>query len=63
MADNSNLYDTFDTTYTVLGTVIQGMDTVMAISHVPVDDATSQSPAPLKPVTIISAEVLPSSGS
>lgn len=63
VADNSNLYDTFDTTYTVLGTVIQGMDTVMAISHVPVDDATSQSPAPLKPVTIISAEVLPSSGS
>ena len=59
VADNSNLYASFDTSYTVFGNVVQGMDVVMSISHVPVDDPASQSPKPLQDVTIISAEILP----
>lgn len=59
VANNSNLYASFDTSYTVFGNVVQGMDVVMSISHVPVDDPTSQSPKPLQDVTIISAEILP----
>jgi len=49
----------FDGSYTVFGKVIDGMDVVMAISRVPVDDPTSQSPKPLQDVTIIRVTVLP----
>jgi peptidylprolyl isomerase len=59
--DNSgtNRYAEFDTSYTVFGTVTQGMDIVDAISNVPVDDPTSQSPKPLQDVTIVKAIALP----
>jgi peptidylprolyl isomerase len=56
VADNSHLYTSFDTMYTVFGQVIQGMDVVMAISHVPVDSSNNR---PLQNVTLIKAEVLP----
>jgi cyclophilin family peptidyl-prolyl cis-trans isomerase len=56
VADNNNLYPSFDTSYTVFGQVIQGMNVVMAISHVPVDQSNDQ---PLQNVTLIKAEVLP----
>jgi peptidylprolyl isomerase len=56
VADNQNLYPTFDTSYTVFGQVIQGMNVVMAISNVPVNPSTDQ---PLQNVTLIKAEVLP----
>jgi peptidylprolyl isomerase len=59
VVDNSNRYATFDTSYTVFGTVIQGMDVAEAISHVPVDNPGSDSPKPLQDVTIIKAVVLP----
>jgi peptidylprolyl isomerase len=55
VADNHDLYGSFDTSYTVFGQVIQGMDVVMAISHVAVDS----SDRPLQNVTLIKAEVLP----
>ena len=56
VGDSSSLYSTFDTSYTVFGRVIDGMDTVMAISKV----ATSGSPndQPLQSVTLIKAIVL-----
>ena len=59
--DNSgtNRYAGFDTSYTVFGTVTQGMDIVDAISHVPVDDPNGQSPKPLQDVTIVKATALP----
>jgi peptidylprolyl isomerase len=58
--DNSgtNRYAGFDTSYTVFGTVTQGMDIVDAISNVPVDDPTGQSPKPLQDVTIVKAIAL-----
>ena len=56
VADNQNLYPSFDTSYTVFGQVIQGMNVVMAISKVPVNSSTDQ---PLQNVTLIKAEVLP----
>jgi len=61
VVDNSgtNRYAEFDTSYTVFGTVIQGMDVAEAISHVAVDDPSSQSPKPLQDVTIIRATILP----
>ena len=55
VADNNNLYSTFDTSYTVFGQVIQGMNVVMAISHVHVDSSNNK---PLQNVTLIKAEVL-----
>ncbi len=59
--DNSGTkrYEGFDTSYTVFGSVTQGMDIVDAISHVPVDNPNSQSPAPLQDVTIVTAITLP----
>ena len=54
VADNNNLYDTFDTSYTVFGRVIGGMDVVMAISQV----ATDTNDRPTQDVTLIKAEVL-----
>jgi peptidylprolyl isomerase len=59
VVDNSNRYAGFDTSYTVFGTVIQGMDVAEAISHVQVDNPGSESPKPLQDVTIIKAVVLP----
>ena len=56
VANNQNLYSSFDTSYTVFGQVIQGMNVVMAISNVPVNSSTDQ---PLQNVTLIKAEVLP----
>ena len=54
VADNQNLYPTFDTSYTVFGQVIQGMNVVMAISHVSVDSNNK----PLQTVTLIKVEIL-----
>ena len=59
VVDNSKLSSTFDTTYTVFGNVVEGMDVAEAISHVPVDDPTSQSPRPLTDVLLIKAIILP----
>jgi peptidylprolyl isomerase len=59
VADNNNRYAEFDQNYSVFGTVTQGMDVVMAISRVPVDNPSSESPKPLADVTIIRAIVLP----
>ena len=61
VVDNSGThrYAGFDTSYTVFGTIIQGMDVAEAISHVQVDDPSSQSPKPVQDVTIIKAEILP----
>ena len=56
VADNNNLYSSFDTSYTVFGRVIQGMDVVMAISHVSVN--ASSNDKPLQDVTLIKAIVL-----
>jgi len=56
VADNQNLYPTFDTSYTVFGQVIQGMNVVMAISNVATNQSTNQ---PLQNVTLIKAEVMP----
>jgi len=57
VADNQNLYSSFDTSYTVFGQVIQGMNVVMAISNMHVNPSNDQ---PLKNVTLIKAEILPS---
>ena len=59
VVDNSNLSPQFDTSYTVFGTVIEGMEVAEAISHVPVDNPDSQSPKPLTDVVLIKAEILP----
>lgn len=56
VADNQNLYSTFDTSYTVFGRVTQGMNVVMAISQVPVNSTSNR---PLQNVTITQAQVLP----
>jgi len=58
VVDNSNRYAEFDTSYTVFGTVKEGMEVAEAISKVAVDDPTSQSPKPLQDVVLISAEML-----
>jgi len=55
VVDNSNLYATFDTTYTVFGNVIEGMDVAEAISNV----GTDSSDKPLTDVILIKAEILP----
>ena len=56
VADNNNRYSSFDTSYTVFGRVIQGMDVVMAISQVSVD--ANNNDKPLQNVTLIKAMVL-----
>lgn len=50
----------FDSVYTVFGQVIQGMDIVDAIAHVPVgsNPYTGENSDPLQPVTLIKAEVM-----
>jgi len=55
VADNNNRYASFDTSYTVFGKVVSGMDVVMEISQV----ATDSTDKPLQNVTLISATVLP----
>jgi cyclophilin family peptidyl-prolyl cis-trans isomerase len=61
VADNNNLYPSFDTSYTVFGQVIYGQNVVMAISNVPVEySATYQENSqPVTPVTLIGAVVMP----
>jgi peptidyl-prolyl cis-trans isomerase A (cyclophilin A) len=62
VANNNDLYSSFDTSYTVFGQVIYGQNTVMAISEVPVqanpayNNEVSQ---PVKTVTLIGAVVMP----
>jgi len=55
VANNNNLYPSFDTSYPVFGKVISGMDVVMAISNTHVDSNDK----PLSNVTIIGASILP----
>ena len=55
VVDNSNRYAEFDSSYTVFGYVINGMDVADAISNV----ATDTNDKPLTNVTIIKAEILP----
>ncbi len=55
VANNNNRYAGFDTSYTVFGKVVSGMDVVMEISQV----ATNSDDKPLQDVTLISATVLP----
>jgi cyclophilin family peptidyl-prolyl cis-trans isomerase len=59
VADNNST--SFDSTYTVFGQVISGMDVVMNISQVPVttNSQTGENSQPVQPVTLIHAEVLP----
>jgi len=54
VADNSNLDEDFDLTYSVFGDVIDGMDVAMAISEV----ATDENDSPLQTVTLIKAEFI-----
>jgi len=54
VADNNNRYEQFDTSYTVFGRVIEGMDVVMRISQV----ATGTNDKPTQDVTLIKAEVI-----
>ena len=53
--DNNNRYAEFDSSYTVFGYVINGMDVADAISNV----ATDTNDKPLTDVTIKKAEILP----
>ncbi len=55
VADNNNRYASFDSSYTVFGKVVSGMDIVMQISQV----ATNSDDKPLEDVTLIRATVLP----
>jgi len=61
VADNNNLYSSFDTSYTVFGQVIYGQNVVMAISNTPVgySNEYNANVLPLTPVTIIGAAVMP----
>jgi peptidylprolyl isomerase len=55
VVDNNNRYAEFDSSYTVFGYVINGMDVADAISNV----ATDTNDRPLTNVTIVKAEILP----
>ena len=62
VANNNNLYSSFDTSYTVFGQVIYGQNVVMAISNVPVEASAEYSgevSEPVTPVTLIGAVVMP----
>jgi len=54
VANNNELYSSFDTSYIVFGDVIDGMDVADAISKV----ATDSNDAPLETVTLIKAEFI-----
>jgi peptidylprolyl isomerase len=54
VVDNSNRYASFDSTYSVFGKVIEGMDVVDAISRL----ATDENDRPLQDVTLVKAELL-----
>jgi peptidylprolyl isomerase len=55
VANNNNLYSSFDSSYPVFGKVISGMDVVMAISHV----TTDSNDKPVTNVTLIGASIVP----
>jgi len=55
VVDNSNRYPEFDTTYTVFGNVIAGMNVAEDISKV----ATDSNDKPIMDVLLIKAEILP----
>ncbi len=62
VANNNNLYPSFDTSYTVFGQVIYGQNVVMAISNVQVEASAAYSgevSQPVTPVTLIGAAVMP----
>jgi cyclophilin family peptidyl-prolyl cis-trans isomerase len=62
VADNNNLYSSFDTSYTVFGQVIYGQNVVMAISNVQVEASSAYNgevSQPVTPVTLIGAVVMP----
>jgi peptidyl-prolyl cis-trans isomerase A (cyclophilin A) len=61
VADNNNLYSSFDTSYTVFGQVIYGQNVVMAISQVPVEYSSTyqENSQPVTPVTLTGAVVMP----
>jgi peptidylprolyl isomerase len=54
VANNNNLYSSFDSSYPVFGKVISGMNVVMAISNV----ATNSNDKPLTNVTLIGASII-----
>jgi peptidylprolyl isomerase len=56
VADNNNLYSAFDSAYPAFGKVVSGMDVVMAISHVAVQDTTDYKP--VENVTLIGASII-----
>ena len=61
VADNGK-YANFDSTYTVFGNVISGMDVVDAIANAPVTENPNMSGEmsnPVDPVTIIAATIVP----
>jgi len=62
VANNNNLYPSFDTSYTVFGQVIYGQNVVMAISQVHVEANPAYNgevSEPITPVTLIGAVVMP----
>jgi len=62
VANNNNLYPSFDTSYTVFGQVIYGQNVVMAISQVPVEANpvyNNEVSEPITHVTLIGAVVMP----
>ena len=62
VANNNNLYSSFDTSYTVFGQVIYGQNVVMAISNVPVEANAAYNgevSQPVTPVNLIGAVVMP----
>lgn len=61
VANNNNLYSSFDTSYTVFGKVIYGMNTVMAISNTPVEYSATYNAnvQPVHEVKLIGAAIMP----
>jgi cyclophilin family peptidyl-prolyl cis-trans isomerase len=61
VADNNNLYPSFDTSYTVFGQVIYGQNVVMAISNAPVGYSSEYQAnvLPTPTITLIGAVVMP----
>ncbi len=60
--DNNERYSTFDTSYTVFGTITDGMDLVMEMSHVPCTEnpnITGEMSIPVNPPVLVKAIALP----